>query len=210
MATVKLRADAARNLSRILDGAYAATSGAGRAPSMEEIAQAAGVGVATVYRRFPTRADLLQAVLERSWEETITPALQRALDEQDPREGLRIALEGAIRYVADDRVMLNVASDLGLMTMDLARRFCEPVAEILERGQRHEVFRPDLVPDDIPRFMSMLFGTLATVDPASNGWQRYLDLMLDLVTASRSVIAPATPVHEHSPVLPPARQPRQR
>jgi AcrR family transcriptional regulator len=202
----KLRADAARNVTRILDAAYAATSGAGAAPSMERVAAAAGVGVATVYRRFPARADLMAAVLERRWEEAIAPALRRAAEEPDARAGMRLALESAVRFVADDRAMLGVASDLGLMSMDFAERFCEPVAEILERGQREGAFRPDLVPDDIPRFVSMLFGILGSIEAESDGWRRYLDLMLDLVTATRTVVAPATPVREHRPVLPPSRR----
>lgn len=205
MEGLQLRADAARNVSRILDAAYSATSGAATAPTMEQVAEAAGVGIATVYRRFPTRVDLLGAVLERRWKDTITSALERAVDEPDPRNGMRLALEGAVRFVADDRVMLNVLSELGLMTMDLARRFCEPVAEILDRGQREGVFRLDLVPEDIPRFVSMLFGVLGSVDPDSDGWRRYLDLMLDLLSATTSPLAPATPVYEHKPVLPPGR-----
>jgi hypothetical protein len=123
---------------------------------------------------------------------------------------MRLALEGAIRFVADDRAMLSVASDLGLMTTDLAHRFCEPVAGILARGQHDGLFRPDLVADDIPRFVSMLFGALGTVDPESDGWRRYLDLMLDLITAATSEVAPATPVPEHQPVLPTSRTGRQR
>jgi AcrR family transcriptional regulator len=205
MEGLQLRADAARNVSRILGAAYSATSGAATAPTMEQVAEAAGVGIATVYRRFPTRADLLGAVLERRWEDTITSALDRALDEPDPRDGMRRAFEGAVRFVAEDRVMLNVLSELGLMTMDLARRFCEPVAEILDRGQRDGVFRLDLVPEDIPRFVSMLFGVLGSVDPDTDAWQRYLDLMLDLISATSRPLAPATPVHDHKPVLPPSR-----
>ena len=173
---------------------------------MEEVAEAAGVGIATVYRRFPSRSDLLRSVLERRWEETIVPALRLATDEHDAREGMRLALQGAVRFVADDRAMLNVAADLGLMTTELAQQFCEPVTEILERGQRDGLFRPDLVPDDIPRFVSMLFGALGTVDPESDGWKRYVDLILDLITSTRSVVAPATPVPEHQPVLPPSRR----
>jgi hypothetical protein len=92
------------------------------------------------------------------------------------------------------------------MTTELAKQFCEPVAGILEQGQRDGVFRPDLMPDDIPRFVSMLFGVLGTIDPESDGWERYVDLMLDLITATRSEVAPVTPVFEHQPVLPPSRR----
>jgi AcrR family transcriptional regulator len=207
-----LRADAARNVRRIVDAAYGLFSGARYVPSMEDVAAAAGVGVATVYRRFPTREDLLRAVLDRRWEETITPALRRAAEEPDARQAIRLALDSAARFVAGDRVMLSVASDVGLMTMDLAQRFCDPVGELLERGQRDGVFRPDLVPEDVPRFVSMLFGTLPSFEPnsESDGWQRYLDLMLDMLTGETTPLPPARPVHDHPPLLPPSGRERTR
>ena len=62
-----LRVDAARNVERIVDAAYAVFADARQPPSMEDVASAAGVGVATVYRRFPTREDLLRTVLDRRW-----------------------------------------------------------------------------------------------------------------------------------------------
>jgi AcrR family transcriptional regulator len=196
----KLRADAARNLERIVDAAHVVFSTSGRAASMDDVAAAAGVGIATVYRRFPTKQDLLRTVLESRWDELIDPALRRADQEAEPREALRLALEGAVLFMTSDPIMVSAASDLGLMTMDLARRFCEPVAEILRRGQRDGTFRTDLVQDDIPRMVLMLFGTLPSFPPGSDGWRRYLDLMLDCLTADTTELAPSTPVHDHQPV----------
>lgn len=196
----KLRADAARNVERIVDAAHVVFSTSGRAASMDDVAAAAGVGIATVYRRFPTKQDLLRTVLESRWDELIDPALRCAEQEAEPREALRLALEGAVLFMTSDPVMVSAASDLGLMTMDLARRFCEPVAEILRRGQRDGTFRTDLVQDDILRVVLMLFGTLPSFAPGSDGWRRYLDLMLDCLAADATELAPSTPVHDHQPV----------
>jgi AcrR family transcriptional regulator len=194
----ELRADAARNVERIADAACVVfvRDGGG---SMEDVAAEAGVGVATVYRRFPRKTDLLRVVLSRRWEETMTPALSRAEAETDPREALRLAFDGAIRFVVDDGGMLSAASDAGLLNMDLAHRFVEPVGEVLRRGQREGIVRTDLVEDDVPRLVLMLFATLPSFDFGSDGWRRYLDLMLDALTARTTALAPPTPVHDHQP-----------
>jgi AcrR family transcriptional regulator len=197
---VKLRADAARNVGRIVEAADVVFATSGRAASMDDVAAAAGVGIATVYRRFPTKQDLLRTVLERRWDAVVDPALRRAEQEAEPREALRLALEGAVLFMTSDPLMVSAASDLGLMTMDLARRFCDPVAEILRRGQGDGTFRTDLVQDDIPRLVLMLFGTLPSFAPGSDGWRRYVDLMLDSVAAGTTELAPPTPVHDHHPV----------
>jgi AcrR family transcriptional regulator len=198
----RLRVDAARNVERITDAAYLAFSRSGSAGSMEDVAAEAGVGIATVYRRFPCKADLLRVVLYRRWDEVITPALVRAAEEPDPREAIRIALDGAVGFVLGDRAMLAAAADAGLMTMELGQRFGKPVADVLQRGRDAGVFRPDLVEEDIARVVLMLFATLPTFDHGSDGWRRYLDLLLDALTGQVTTLAPPSPVHEHQPNLP--------
>jgi AcrR family transcriptional regulator len=192
--------DAERNVERIVDAAEVVFSASGRGASMDDVATAAGVGVATVYRRFPTKRDLMRTVLERRWDELIDSGLRCAAQETDPREALRLALDSAVVFMTSDPLMVAAASDLGLMTTDLARRFCEPVAEIIRRGQRDGSFRADLVEDDIPRIVLMLFGTLPSVAPDSDGWRRYLGLMLDALTGETTQLASPTPVHAHQPV----------
>jgi hypothetical protein len=61
-------------------------------------------------------------------------------------------------------------------------------------------FRADLVQDDIPRLVLMLFGTLPSFAPGSDGWRRYLDLVLDALAAETTELAPPTLVHDHQPV----------
>jgi AcrR family transcriptional regulator len=195
-----LRSDAARNVERIIDAAHRVFARAGSAGAMDDVAVEAGVGVATVYRRFPTKEILLRAVLERSFNAFLETTNQ-AQHEADPRVALRLALSGAVGFLTEDPNTIAAATSSGLMTMDMAFRFFEPVAEIVRRGQQAGVFRSDLVPDDVPRIVLMLVGTLPSIYPESEGWRRYVDLILDMVTASRTQLSAATPVREHRPPL---------
>ena len=85
------------------------------------------------------------------------------------------------------------------MTMDLAYRFIEPVADIVRRGQCEGMFRADLVTEDIPRIVLMLVGTLPSLHPGSDGWRRYVDLILDMLCASRSELSAPSPLRDHQP-----------
>jgi AcrR family transcriptional regulator len=194
-----LRADAVRNIERIVAAAQRVFARAGADAAMDDVAAEAGVGVATVYRRFPTKESLLRVVLYQRFEEVVEAALQRAQQEPNPRAAMRIALGGAVSFFADDDQTIAAGSSSGLMTMDLAYRFIEPVAEIVRRGQHDGVFRADLVTDDIARIVLMLVGTLPSMHPGSDGWQRYLDLILDMLCATRTELSPASPVRDHQP-----------
>ena len=87
-----LRADAVRNIERIVASAQRVFARVGVDAVMEDVAAEAGVGVATVYRRFPTKESLLRVVLDRRFDEVVEAALRRAEQESDPREAMRIAL----------------------------------------------------------------------------------------------------------------------
>jgi len=92
-----LRADAARNVERIIDAAQRVFARAGSAAVMEDVAAEAGVGVATVYRRFPTKEVLLRAVLDRSFDEFLG-ATSHAEHEADPRVAMHLALSGPLLF----------------------------------------------------------------------------------------------------------------
>src|SRR6201987_4163301 len=128
-----LRTDAVRNAGRIIASAQRVFASAGPQAAMEDIAAEAGVGVATVYRRFPTKDALLRVVLDRRFDEVVGAALESAQHEVDARDALRAALRGAVSFIAGDPNTMAMSS--GLMTMDLAYRFFEPVAAIVRRGQ---------------------------------------------------------------------------
>jgi AcrR family transcriptional regulator len=199
-----LRADAARNFQRIVDAADRVFSRRGSDGSFEEIAVEARLGMATVYRRFPTRQALVKAVLDQHFSEVMLPELERAQREPDPRKALLQALEAGVRFASREQTMLTAAANIGLMTMDLAYKFFEPVSELIRRGQDTGAFRTDLVPEDTPRLILMIAGTLPSFDPGSEGWRRYLDIVVDgLAPAEHNTkLAPPSPVREHHATLP--------
>jgi AcrR family transcriptional regulator len=194
-----LRTDAVRNASRIIASAQRVFASAGPEAAMEDIAADAGVGVATVYRRFPTKDALLRVVLDRRFDQVVGAALARAEREADARDAMRATLRGEVSFIAGDPNTMAAAMSSGLMTMDLAYRFFEPVAAIVRRGQRDGVFRDDLVTEDVPRIVLMLAGTLTSFAAGSDGWQRYLDLIIDMLTADRSRLSSVSAVREHQP-----------
>jgi AcrR family transcriptional regulator len=204
-----LRTDAVRNASRIIASAQRAFASAGPMAAMEDIAADAGVGVATVYRHFPTKEALLRVVLDRRFDDVVGIALEHAQHQSDARDAIRAALRGAVSFIAGDPNTMAAAMSSGLMTMDLAYRFFEPVAAIVQRGQDDGVFRDDLVTEDVPPIVLMLVGTLPSFEAGSNGWNRYLDLIIDMLTAERSQLSSVSPVRDHQPpaVLDLRRQP---
>jgi AcrR family transcriptional regulator len=204
-----LRSDAVRNAARIVCSAQRVFASTGPQAAMEDIAAEAGVGVATVYRRFPTKDALLRVVLDRRFDEVVGAALARAQDEVDARDAMRAALRGAVSFIAGDPKTMAAAMSSGLMTMDLAYRLFEPLAAIVRRGQDDGVFRDDLATEDVPRIVLMLVGTLPSFEAGSDGWYRYLDLIIDTLTANRSRLSPINPARDHQspPVLDLPREP---
>jgi AcrR family transcriptional regulator len=169
-----LRRDAARNVRRILDAGRAVLREKPLA-SVEEIARAANLGVATVYRRFPTREVLVRAVFYDLFDTDLAPALARAEQEPDPRVGLSIAFEAAARTAVSASVPFSAG-----MSMEMIRSFTEPVGRLIARSQRAGLVRADLDPDADPlRLLLMLLSVIPTLSKGSDGWNRYLRLMMD-------------------------------
>ncbi|HMI72272.1 MAG TPA: helix-turn-helix domain-containing protein, partial [Solirubrobacteraceae bacterium] len=97
-----LRRDAERNRHRILEAAAEAFAERGLTITMDDIAEHAGVGVGTVYRRFPQKELLIEALFEERVGELVAMA-ERALEENDPWEALVGFLEGAQALQATNR-----------------------------------------------------------------------------------------------------------
>jgi AcrR family transcriptional regulator len=178
-----LRADAARNADRILRAARAAYAELGPDVPMDAIARRAGVGERTLYRRFPTKGQLARAAIDLSIAEYLTPVIGQALRSRDPLRGLAKLIEAAIGLGAREHNVLAAARRAGTLT-DVSVRLDEALLELAVRAQHAGLVRADLVADDLPRMVAMLFGVLATMDPASNGWRRYVTLMIDAISTS--------------------------
>ena len=188
-----LRADAARNVERILRAARDVYGELGADAPVEAVARRAGVGERTLYRRFPTKADLVRAALDQSIAEDLTPAIEDARRSEDALRGLAQLIEAAISLGARDRNLLTAAHRAGSLSADISDSLNEALHELVRRGQQAGLVRADLVADDLPRLIAMLYGVLATMDSTSDGWRRYVALVLDAISISERQPLPPAP-----------------
>src|ERR1700760_4957889 len=100
----KPRADAIRNREKVLEAAKLVFSAGGPEASLEAVARQAGVGIGTLYRHFPTREDLFEAVYRREVEQL--SELAEESKGADPVEALRCWLKSCVSFVATKRGML--------------------------------------------------------------------------------------------------------
>jgi AcrR family transcriptional regulator len=177
-----LRADAARNVGRILRAARDVYAELGPDAPVEAVARCAGVGERTLYRRFPAKADLVRAALDQSVAEDLTPAIEDARRLGDPLRGLTQLIEAAIALGAREHNLLIAAHRTGSLTADISDPLNEALDELVRRGQQAGLVRADLVADDLPRLIAMLYGVLPTMDSNSDGWRRYVALILDAIS----------------------------
>jgi AcrR family transcriptional regulator len=123
-----LRRDAERNRERILTAARRLFSETGLAVSHNDVARAAGVGVGTVYRRFPRKEDLLLALFEDQVEQVVQLA-ETAGARADPWRGLYVFLEAMLQMQADDRGLHEYL--LGSQAPSLAGRATERISPVV-------------------------------------------------------------------------------
>ncbi|OMB96553.1 TetR/AcrR family transcriptional regulator [Mycobacterium colombiense] len=187
-----LRADAARNVERILRAAREVYSEMGPDAPVEAVARRAGVGERTLYRRFPAKADLVRAALDQSIAEDLTPVIEKARRAEDPLRGLTQLIEAAISLGAREHSLLTAARRAGSLTSDVSVSLNDAPGELARAGQRAGTIRTDLVTDDLPRLVAMLFSVLSTMDAGSDGWRRYVALVVDAISVNdRQPLPPA-------------------
>jgi AcrR family transcriptional regulator len=186
-----LRADAQRNLERILIAARAAFAERGLEVGVEEIARRAGVGKATFFRRFPTKDALVLAVFEGFVEE-IEESAREAANAADPLDGLRQFLLHHARTMADnagffDAISARWASG-SAPPAELTDRTMAAVETVLAPVQRAGMIREGVEAGDISTMLKMLGAAIRPMpgmllDEAS--WGRYLELLLSGLRAGQ-------------------------
>jgi AcrR family transcriptional regulator len=175
------RADARRNRERVLAAAREQFSENGIDVHMEQIARGAGVGVGTVYRHFPAKEDLLQALADERFARFAEIA-RAGLEEPDPWQGFCNLMRESARTVAEDRGLseaMDQLSGLCVVSAEKAGLF-ELVGELIERAKDSGAMRGDFSAEDVP---SMMRGLARATAPQANGppamtWDRYLEIML--------------------------------
>jgi AcrR family transcriptional regulator len=197
-----MRTDARRNAERIVRAAEQVFMESGADVLLEEISRRAGVGAATLYRHFGSKAELAGAVVELAFAEQVEPALQQALDDsQDALTMLVAALEAVMTMIAQHRNALEAAKQPGHFPTGLVGHFYGRLGMLLARAQQQGTVRPDLDIEDLPRLTMMVLNTMWLNDTPGN-WRRYLMLLLDaLQPAAARPLPPITPVTTALPPL---------
>jgi AcrR family transcriptional regulator len=177
------RADARRNRERLLAAATAAFTADGTAP-LEAIARDAGVGIGTLYRHFPTREALTEAVYRAGLAEVSASAVE-LLRGHPPAEALRRWMDRYAEFVAAKRGMaesLRALFDSGVVEVSETRAsVVGAVDALLRAGAEDASLRDDVRADDV--VTSLLGILLASGSPEQS--QRMLDLLFDGLVASR-------------------------
>ena len=177
-----LRRDAERNRHRILEAAAEAFAERGLTITMDDIAERAGVGVGTVYRRFPDKELLIEALFEERVAELVAMA-EEALDEDDPWEALLGFVERAQALQARDRGLkeLLLSTAHGRERIAGVRERLSPIADqLIRRAQASGQLRPDVAVTDFPLIQIMLGAVVdVTRDIAPATWRRMLTILAD-------------------------------
>ncbi len=195
--TRPLRRDAQANRDRIVAAAREVFAAGGIESTVEEIARRAGVGMGTLYRRFPTKEDLIDAVLEEAFGEFVSMA-EESLAEPDAWTGFSSFLERALTLHGADRGLKDLveSSQHGLTRSDAKRATLRPlIRQLVERAQAQGTLRPDFTAEDVSSvFWAAGRVTEQTSAVAPDYWRRYLGLVLDGLRAGAATPLPGPPL----------------
>jgi AcrR family transcriptional regulator len=177
----KLRADAERNRQLLLDAAKASFAKSGAATSLEEVARTAGVGIGTLYRHFPTRDALVEAVYRDALDRLSSDA-ERLTRDAPPIEALRQWLLLFIDYISTKKLMMDLLATLGgdaaALKASTKSRLEAAIVGLVDRAKASGDIQPDVVPIDL----LFAIGGLAYVNPATD-WESRARKMVDILIA---------------------------
>lgn len=187
-----VRADARRNREKLVAAARTAFTEADDTVPLEGIARAAGVGIGTLYRHFPTREALVEAVYAAELDD-VTASAAALLDRLPPEAALRAWMDRYAAFVATKRGMIDTLRAgwaSGRMSTPTTRaRITAAIAEILSAGARAGSLRGDVESDDVTAMLLGVFlSTAAGSDPDQIG--RLLDLIVVALRPRNDTAAP--------------------
>lgn len=176
-----LRADARRNREAVIAAAKKLFADQGLHAQMPDVARAAKVGVGTVYRHFPTKDELIAALVAERFERLAEQA-QESLQMDDAWQGIASFVRFAAQVQADDRGLCEVVGSRPDMMYAAARaaelpKLCD---QLVKRAQRSGQLRPEIEWEDIPMIACGL-GSVTQVGegPATGRWPRLVEIILD-------------------------------
>ncbi|AHH97741.1 hypothetical protein KALB_4379 [Kutzneria albida DSM 43870] len=175
------RADALRNRDMLIQVARAAFAAATDTVSLEGIAREAGVGIGTLYRHFPTREALVEAVYAAELDE-VTGCVATLLAELPPDAALRAWMGRYAAFVATKRGMAETLragwASGRIATPSTRERITAAIATILASGAQARSLRGDVAPDDVTALLLGIFLSTAAAETPEQT-ERLLDLVMD-------------------------------
>jgi AcrR family transcriptional regulator len=179
-----LRAHAARNRELILQTARKLFAERGTSVTLNDIAHAAGVGVGTVYRRFPDKEALLDALSVEKFA-ALVDLIGDAVAVPDPRDALRGYLHAILELRVRDRALHEVLARLEADSTEAAGYRTQLAAgadALIARAREAGAVRDDFGTADFPILMTMI-GAITGQDMIESGaWRRWADLLVDAVS----------------------------
>jgi AcrR family transcriptional regulator len=166
----------------VIEAARELFAARGLEATLNDVAHHAGVGVGTVYRRFATKQELLEAIFEDGIDE-LTALAEEALRQQDSWQGFVWFVEQMCELTAVDRGMREIAfsNGYGGNRVDAAKaRLVPRLTELAERAQKDGHLRPGVAPGDMPIF-GLLAGTVSEYAGHVDAelWRRYVAILLE-------------------------------
>jgi AcrR family transcriptional regulator len=174
------RADARRNREAVIAAAKKLFADEGLEAQIPDVAKAAKVGVGTVYRHFPTKADLIAALAGERFERLAEKAREE-LEAEDPWEGLCGFIRFSAQIQADDRGLCDVMGSRPEVMGAAAEAvgLDELCGQLVHRAQRSGNLRKDLEWRDIPMIACALGGITKAQGPGAGRWPRLVEIVID-------------------------------
>ena len=146
----QLRADARRNRARILAVAETVFAEKGPSASTEEVAERAGVAIGTIFRHFPTKQELLQAIMKDVLSRLTEQAASLAVD-GDPGSALFTFFTDLVAQAAEKKTVVELLTEsgVGLSMADAVRPLQQQIAALLHRSQEAGAVREDVRLDEV-------------------------------------------------------------
>ncbi|MDP5226376.1 MULTISPECIES: TetR/AcrR family transcriptional regulator [Arthrobacter] len=174
-----LRADAARNVEKIITAARECFHEKGPNVPLQLIAETAQVGPATLFRNFADKEALVLAVISRQLRLHVDPAVSRALSEADAGAALMHVIESIVQVAAEESALLDaLVGRRGVLTT-ISGNIIEALGVLLGRAQHQGTVRTDVSEEDVIRIIAMLIGSVDTIEHGTNAWKRPVALMED-------------------------------
>jgi AcrR family transcriptional regulator len=187
-----LRRDAERNRRRVLAAAAQVFTERGLDATLDEVARAAGVGIGTVYRRFPDKESLVSELFRDRIDALVTVA-EQACALADPWEGVVTFLEFTASAMAGDHGLrqLMMFGTYDRAQVCYARDRMRPViTTLVERAQASGDLRQDFMAPDLKMIAFMLGSIAEYADPVAPGvWRRYLTMLVDGLRPARDGVS---------------------